>query len=228
LILPGIEHPSFTQRHYLVCARYYHEIYSINELHDLDYFPWESRCSGPEIRPSRHALGENWNAFEKDYLFGPKGMGKGCRSYFPDSVCAHVAGGTQKPDKERGLSHRQVKYGGAYKWFRNKYVSLQELTVLLPYSAPIDCIPTKFHAARAPVPPNKGGSTVLGPTICDNRPPVGTSPIWLARVCLKTEVEESGSVDRIVPDRKGRYMPPELGHVVTVRQDPNGRFVVQV
>ena len=210
------------------CARYGTELYSINELHDLDLYPWESRCSGPELRPFRRALKQEWDKFEEDLLFGPKGMGKGCRAYFPESVCEHVANGTKKADKVLGMSYRQKTYGGAYKRFRGEYVSLDDLTVLLPYNTPIDCIPTKYEAATVEVASRYGGGTVYGPTVCANKPRVGTSPIWMSRVCLKSEVADSGSLDRVIPDERGQYVLPEIGYVVSVRQDANGRYTVSV
>ena len=69
---------------------------------------------------------------------------------------------------------------------------------------------------------------MYGPTECVNRPEVGTSRIWLSRVCYKSEVLAQGALDRILPDEAGRYVVPDVGYVVSVRQDANGRFTIDV
>jgi hypothetical protein len=47
-------------------------------------------------------------------------------------------------------------------------------------------------------------------------------------MCLKSEVSTIGGFDRVVKDERGRYELPEIGYVVIVRKDANGRQFINV
>jgi hypothetical protein len=223
MVIPPTHHAAYTDRPYLWCGRYGHELYSVKELNDLDLYPYESRGKGPDIRTMHQELLLRWEAFGSNLNTGPRSpMGKGCRNYFPPSVF------TSDPDPRKavnGVSHRLLTYGGGYKQMGSEITSISELTVLLPRN-PIDCVPTRFVKHQMMCPHSYGGNAIDGVTMCDNLPKVGTSPIWNSRLCKISEVDASGWMDRIRPTSSGRYEVPDLEYVVAVHTDRHGRLTV--
>jgi hypothetical protein len=228
LIIPKVDHPNYLDRKYLWGARFGHELYSVKELKELDLYPFESHRLGPEVRSVRQENHDRWTAFEDNQDQGPRSaLGKGCRRYFPRSVFEHEHSDNRKADTAKGMSYRQLNLGGGYKRYGSEMINVSDLTVLLPRTPPIDCVPTRFRKDAVRNLGNHSGGNIDGPTICDNKLAVGTTRIWISRLIKLVDLEASGWLDRVRPGPDGRYELPDLEYEVAVHCDKDGRMIVK-
>jgi hypothetical protein len=195
-------------------------------LNDLDLYPFECKRHGPEIRGSRQELHDGWEAFEVNPDQGPRSaLGKGCRRYFPRSVFDHEQCDNRKADYTKGMSYRQLNFGGGYQRFGSEMVNISDLTVLLP-QVPIDCVPTRYHQSVIKNQGSHGGGNIDGPTVCENKPSVGTTQLWNSRLVKVVDAAATDWLDRVRPGPDGRYELPGLEYDVRVNCDKDGHMTI--